>query len=410
MLDAVEKKNCHEEFGFTDVPFGEPSWYFGNPSPYYNKNHVAWRNKVRTFIQREIRPYAHKWDEAHDFPVQELRKKAYNAGVLCPYAPVELGGTPPEGGWDQFMNLIWLDEICCGGAAGASVCTFFITQMSLPHTLMFGTDDLKKRVAEPVIRGEAGICITLTEPQGGSDLAQLTTTAELTPDGKHYIVNGSKKFITGGTFTTFFSTLVRTSGEGHSGLSLLIIEADLPGITVRKLPATGWWSGNTTSVTFDNVKVRADNLIGNEGMGFFMMATVMNGERIVGCVGSLRAARSSLSEAIRYARQRNTFGKRLIDHQVIRHKIMHMARQVEACQAFVEQLCFQIQNGASVKEIGGLCAMAKVQCTQTSNFAPEKPSRFWEETPSSEEEREKLSKESPVKFACRLWAVGARRC
>ena len=122
------------------------------------------------------------------------------------------------------MNLIWLDEICCGGAAGAGVCTFFITQMSLPHTLLFGTDDLKKRVAEPVIRfvwvvvfifylfrklmvnfnrGEAGICITLTEPQGGSDLAQLSTTAVLSDDGSHYVVNGTKKFITGNHFVSF---------------------------------------------------------------------------------------------------------------------------------------------------------------------------------------------------------------
>lgn len=169
---------------------------------------------------------------------------------------------------------------------------------------------------------------------------------------------------------------MRTSGSAHQGLSLLIIEADLPGVTVRKLDATGWWSGNTTLVTFDDVKVRADNLIGQEGMGFMMMATVMNGERLIGIVGASRAARACLAEAIKYARQRKTFGKRLIDHQVIRHKIIHMARKVEAVQAFLEQISFQIQNGASVKEIGTLAALGKVEATQALEFCAREASQI----------------------------------
>ncbi len=120
-------------------------------------------------------------------------------------------------------------------------------------------------MAPVICKGEGGICITLTEPEGGSDLANLTTTAVKTPDGQHYIVNGVKKFITGGTVATFFSTAVRTGGPGVGGVSLMIIERDLPGVTVKKLEAQGWWSGNTTLVTFEDVKVKATNLIGKEG-------------------------------------------------------------------------------------------------------------------------------------------------
>merc|ERR1719329_1976986 len=149
------------------------------------------------------------------------------------------------------MFLIWIDETTRCGVGGVVLLLWQIGYMSVPHTLHFGSKHLKEKFAAPVIRGEKGMCITLTEPTGGSDLANVRTTATKSSDGKSYIVTGQKKFITGGTVCDYFSTLVRTGGDGHGGQSLLIIPKASAGITVRKLKAQGWWSGNTTSVDFE---------------------------------------------------------------------------------------------------------------------------------------------------------------
>lgn len=209
-----------------------------------------------------------------------------------------------------------------------------------------------------------------------SDLANLQTTAKKSECGKFYVVNGQKKFITGGLTGHFFSTLVRTGGPGLGGCSLLIIDKDLPGVDVQKIETQGWWAGNTTRVVFDDVKVPVENLIGKEGMGFYMMADVMNGERMVGVISACRGARGLMAMGIDYARNRTTFGKPLIKSQVIRHKIATMARLVEACQATVENLAYQLENGAKPKDIGGPIALAKVQCTNALEYCARETSQI----------------------------------
>eukprot|EP00933_Yihiella_yeosuensis_P064495 TRINITY_DN6787_c0_g8_i1.p1 TRINITY_DN6787_c0_g8~~TRINITY_DN6787_c0_g8_i1.p1 ORF type:complete len:412 (+),score=97.74 TRINITY_DN6787_c0_g8_i1:75-1310(+) len=363
----------HEQFG-SDVPYAEPAWYRGVPTPYYQEKHAKFRNKVRAYVDEHLKPYVDEWDEAGSCPIQELRQSALKAGVLCPWADEEMGGTPPEGGWDEFMFVIWADELGRCGAGGVAI-LFFITYMSLPHILHFGNDEQKERIAKPVIAGKAGMAITLTEPQGGSDLANIKTTAVKTADGKHYVVNGQKKFITGGQCVDYFSTLVRTGGPGFKGLSMLVIPVSSPGIKIQKLKATGWWAGNTTLVTFDDVQVQVENLVGMEGMGFPIMAAVMNGERLIGCAAATRAARLLLSEAISFARERKTFGHRLADSQVIRHKFAQMARRVEAAQAVVDGLAFSMINGAGAAEIGGPMALAKVECTTAHEYCAREASQ-----------------------------------
>lgn len=253
---------------------------------------------------------------------------------------------------------------------------FFITYMSLPHIILFGTDQQKETIAKKIIAGKDGIAITLTEPQGGSDLANIRTTAKKTEDGKHYIISGSKKFITGGQTVGYFSTLLRTGGKGFKGLSIVVIPADLPGVKITKLKATGWWAGNTTLVSFEDVKVPVENLVGQEGMGFMIMASVMNGERLIGCTGSVRAARTCLEESIKFARERTTFGSKLSDHQVIRHKFAHMARRVEAAEKVVDALAFSMNNGAGPAEIGGPMALAKVECTGAYEYCAREASQI----------------------------------
>jgi len=326
-------------------------------------------------VDEHLVPYVDEWDEAGSCPIEDIRLKAFAAGVLCPWGPKELGGTPPEGGWDEFMFIIWADELSRCGAGGVAILVF-ISFMSLPHITGFGSDHLKEMIARPVLAGKMGIAITLTEPQGGSDLANIRTTATKTADGKHYIISGSKKFITGGQCVAYFSTLVRTGDKGLAGLSIVEIPADAPGVTISKLKATGWWAGNTTLVNFEDVKIPVENLVGAEGMGFMVMATAMNGERLIGCAGAIRAARTCISEAISFARERKTFGKKLSDSQVVRHKFAQMARRIEAAQALLESLAFAMNQGAGAAEIGGPMALAKVECTSALEYCVRESSQI----------------------------------
>lgn len=365
----------HAPFGDTDVPFAEPAWYRGTPTPYYTADHARWRVRVREWCEREVAPFGAEWEEQGDFPIERLRASAAAAGVLAPWAPRELGGTPPPG-WDDFAFLIWVDEITRSVPGGVAIVLFFINVMSVPHTLRYGSEQLRELACRPVIRGDTTMSVCLTEPTGGSDLANLKTTARLSADGSEYVVSGNKKFITGGTKVGWFSTLVRTGGKGLGGVSLLLIPAGAPGISIRRLKAQGWWSGNTCSVAFENVRVPAANIIGKPGRGFQIMADVMNGERLIACVGAVRSARMCLVEGARFARTRVTFGHKLSEHQVIRHKIAQMALRVEAAQASVESLCFSMREGAKPAEIGGPTALAKVQCTQALEYCAREASQI----------------------------------
>lgn len=365
----------HARFG-DSTPFAEPAWYRGVPTPYYKAHHAAFRAKCRAWVEEHLLPHADAWDEAGHCPIEELRIKAAAAGLWCPWAPAEYGGTPPEGVWDEFMMLIWTDELSRCGSAGVAI-LFFITYMSLPHVLHFGTPKQLEDIAKPIIQGKAGMAITLTEPAGGSDLAGIRTTAVKVKLGgrEFYRVNGQKKFITGGLCVDYFSTLVRTVADatapptrGHSDLSILVIPRNLKGVNVRKITTSGWWAGNTTFVDFEDVLVPVENLVGQEGMGFMVMATVMNGERLIACQSATRASRACLAEAIHFARERVTFGRPLIKSQVIRHKFAQMARRIEAAQAVTDNLAFAISQGAGAKAIGGSMALAKVECTSALEY------------------------------------------
>lgn len=366
----------HKKFGEVDVPFAEPAWYYGTPTPYYTEDHANFRNGLRAWLEKEIMPFGDEWDEQQTFPLERLRKSAAQAGFLAPWAPRELGGTPPPG-WDDFMFLIWVDEISRAVPGGVGIVLFFINVMSLPHSIRFGTKHHHDLAVRPVTAGDTTCAITLTEPTGGSDLANIRTTAKLSEDKSEYIVNGNKKFITGGLHCGFFSTLVRTGGKGLGGCSLLLIPNNIPGVSVRKLKAQGWWSGNTTSVAFENVRVPAKNLIGKPGRGFLMMAEVMNGERLIAVAGAVRSARMCLTEGIKFARTRVTFGKKMITHQVIRHKIAQMARQVEASQAVLDQLVMTMKAGAGFAVLGGPTALAKVQATTSLEYCAREASQIF---------------------------------
>jgi len=205
----------------------------------------------------------------------------------------------------------------------------------------------------------------------GSDVASIQTSARKTEDGKHYIVNGEKKWITNGIWADFFTTAVRTGGPGMGGISLLLIEKSFPGVTTRKMKCSGAWPSGTTYVTFEDVKVPVENLIGAENDGFRCIMNNFNHERWGLVVQAARLARVCVEEAMRHALQRSTFGKKLIDHPVIRNKLAHMTRQVEATQNWLENVTFQMSSmskAEQAKRLAGPIALLKAQSTQTFEF------------------------------------------
>lgn len=225
-----------------------------------------------------------------------------------------------------------------------------------------------------VVTGKKIMSLAITEPGHGSDVAGLETTA--VRKGDYYIVNGEKKFITSGARADYFTTAVRTGGPGIPGISLLLIERDMPGVSVRRLKTQGGWSSSTTYITFENVKVPVKNLIGKENRGFAMIMKNFNPERFGVAASCNRFARVCLEEAIKYAKVRKTFGKRLVDHPVIRLKIAEMIRQIEATHALLEQICYQVNCKVGDEKLGGIMAFCKVQATRTFEFCAREASQI----------------------------------
>ncbi|MEI2733688.1 MAG: acyl-CoA dehydrogenase family protein [Rhodoblastus sp.] len=326
-------------------------------SLYYDESHEAFRETVRRFVDKEIAPFVDEWDEAGTFP-RELYKKAADVGILGLGYPEEYGGSP----CDQFHRIVLSQEMARAACGGVSASLNSHT-IGSPPILAVGPAAMKKRVLPQVLAGEKISALAITEPSGGSDVAQLKTTARR--EGDHYIVNGSKMFITSGVRADFYTVAVRTGGPGAGGVSLLLIERGMPGFTQQPLKKMGWWASDTAQLFFDDVKVPVENLIGEENKGFRYVMLNFNSERLGMAASCTAFSRVCLEEAISWARERKAFGGRLADQQVVRHKIVDMAMRVNATQAWLEQLAWRVQQGESpAAEI----AMLKNQATQTMAF------------------------------------------
>jgi acyl-CoA dehydrogenase len=328
-------------------------------SPFYNDSHILWRNQLRRFLAQEIIPNIEEWESAGELP-RSLHKTAAEFGLLGFGYPEEYGGTSE--GIDPFHRLLTSMEMGRMGAGGigASLMTHGI---GLPPILAIGSEEIKQRIAPAVLAGDKIIALGITEPSGGSDVAAIKTRAVL--DGDDYVVNGSKMFITSGMRADYLTCALRTGDSGSSGISLLLIEMDSPCVSRTRLEKMGWHSSDTAAIYFDDVRVPKGNLIGGENQGFAGMMHNFNGERLGMAAGCVGAAKACLEEAITWARQRETFGKRLADHQVIRHKISEMVRKIKATQSFLELCAWRVNQGETP---AADLALLKVQATRTSEF------------------------------------------
>jgi acyl-CoA dehydrogenase len=246
---------------------------------------------------------------------------------------------------------------------GASLTTGMA--FGVPPILKFGSRELQERFLPDLLLGKQRICIAITEPEAGSDVAGITTTATKTEDGQHYIVNGSKKWITNGIWSAYSTMAVRTGGPGPGGLSLLVVPLlGCPGVAMRRIRVSGQVSAGTTFIELNDVKVPVSNLIGKEGLGMKYIMTNFNHERLAIAIGATRQARVALSTAFEYCLKREAFGKTLMEQPVVRHRLAKCGAMLESQWAWIEQFVYQMTKLGKIEadiELGGLTAMAKAQ-------------------------------------------------
>ncbi len=324
-------------------------------SPFYNDDHESYRQVVRQFTAKEITPNVHEWDLAGEVP-RDLYRKAGDIGLFGDGFEAEYGG---HGQRDALMRLVLMEELCMSGSGGV-VAALFSNYIGLPPIQKFGSSDIKAEVIAPCQTGEKIGALAITEPSGGSDVARIKTTAR--KDGGDYVINGSKTFITSGMRADYFTAAVRTGPDGPAGISMIVIPGDAPGVARTKLDKMGWLASDTATLYFDDVRVPERYLLGEENAGFSMIVNNFNAERMDLAVQSVAFSRVCYNEALAWARERETFGRRLADHQVIRHKLVEMDRAINAHQAWLELLSWRLNQGDDpVAEI----AEAKVGATVT---------------------------------------------
>ncbi|CAO3634529.1 unnamed protein product [Cunninghamella blakesleeana] len=362
------------------VPYGDPTWYQDWNSPYYNETHIKLRKMMREFVDKEIMPFCHEWSENKEIP-KSIVKRAAELGILnaisgaatnpsiaslLPYS-LPAGIKPEE--FDIFHEFICIDELSRSGSGGLVWGLEGGLAIALPPVINFGSNEMRNKVTPEVLSGEKFISLAITEPSAGSDVANLTTTAK--DAGDHFIVNGEKKWITQGAYADYYVVAARTGGEGMGGISLLLIERALPGVNARAMDCQGMFGSGTSYITFEDVKVPKSNLIGKLNQGFKYIMTNFNHERLGIVMQANRMARVCIEEAFKHAVKRKTFGQPLVQHAVIRNKLAHCIRQVEATHAWLESVLYQVKtlpHESQAKVLGGPIALLKAQSTQTFEF------------------------------------------
>ena len=307
-------------------------------SPFLTAAHDQWRSALRSFVDAKIAPHLAAWNAAGTFP-DSLYIEAARAGLLGMGFAREYGGTGPV---DLYHRIIFAEEFFRLGSSVvfADLATHWI---ALPPIITSAPEVLRERIARPVLAGEKRMAFAVTEPSGGSDVGSFQTTAERR--GEMFVVNGAKTLISGATRADYLLTAVRTGGAGSGGLSLLLIEADRPGVSTASIAGLHWYNRNNGSIRFENVEVPVGHLIGVENKGFAGLAHQFNIERFSGIAATLAMARAAMAEAIAFARQRQTFGRRVIDHQVTRHKIVAMIQQVDMTYAYLDTVVWRFEQG-----------------------------------------------------------------
>jgi acyl-CoA dehydrogenase len=302
----------------------------------------ALRDLTRRFTEREILPHLARWEEEGALP-RSLHRSAAEVGLLGVGFPEAVGGSD---GTAVDALLVAEEMILAGGSSGL-IASLFTHGIGLPHIVEAGDPALLARVVRPVLAGAAIVSLAITEPDACSDVAALRTRA--VREGDHYLVSGSKLYITSGTRADFLTTAVRTGGEGAGGISLLVIDRASPGVLVSSpLKKMGWWCSDTAELHFDAVRVPAANLVGPEHGGFPQIMQQFAAERLSLAVQAYATAQRSLELTIAHAKQRETFGRPIASRQVVRHRLAEMAREVDVARTYTRAVIDRWQAGDPV--------------------------------------------------------------
>ena len=289
---------------------------------------VALRKSVRAFAEREILPHVEEWEQIGELP-RELSRRTAQAGLLGVGFPEEVGG---EGG-DSADVAIICEELHESGVPGGVFASLFTVGIAVPHMIASGDARLIEKFVRPTLRGELIGSLAITEPGGGSDVGHLRTTA--VRDGDVYVVNGSKTYITSAVRGDYVVAAVRTGDPGAAGISMLVIEKGTAGFEVsRKLAKMGWRSSDTAELSFTDVRVPAENLVGAENTGFFQIAQAFVSERIGLAVQAYSSAQRCLDITVAWCRDRQTFGKPLIARQTVQNTLAEMARRIDVARVY----------------------------------------------------------------------------
>ncbi|KAL8281196.1 hypothetical protein RQP46_006554 [Phenoliferia psychrophenolica] len=359
------------------VPYAEPGWLTAKDqykSPYYTDAHRSLALAMRSFVDVELIPEARASELTDTRPSQELVKKMSDLKILhMRLGPGKhLHGLTLPGGmrgedYDYLAELVVTQELARMGARGFQDGLSAGMWIGLTPILNYGTDKQKRDIITPVLAGDKHIALAISEAFAGSDVAGMQTTATLTPDGKHFLVNGTKKWITNAIWSDWFTTAVKTSDKG---MSMLLIPSKLEGVETKIISTSYSKAAGTTYITFDNVLVPAENLIGKKDEGFKIVLSNFNHERLVMCHFTARQCRQVTEECLKWAHQRQVFGKPLIEQPVIRQKFASMISRCEAGQSWLESITYQMSkmNYAEQSEhLAGPIALLKAYLTRCAH-------------------------------------------
>ena len=328
-------------------------------SPFDNEERRAFRESLCAFLAAEVSPFVDEWDEAGEIP-SALHEKVGALGVWGFGIDADEGGLGFD---DALMRAAYSEEFGRLGSSGVWA-ALNGRMISIEPLARLAPEALRRRILPELLSGRRGSALAITEPSGGSDVANLKTRAERR--GDDYFISGEKTFITCGMSADYFVVAARTGGEGVTGISLFFIEADQPGFQRTPLARKmGWWASDQATLYFDECRVPAAQLLGEEGRGFLSVMQNFNYERVGLIACSLGMMRACFEESVAWAQERVTFGRRLIEHQVIRHKLAEMSARIDATRAYLDQICWSINQGdVPVAEI----AKAKFWTTKNLEF------------------------------------------
>lgn len=331
---------------------------------YYTSEHRAFASSIKRFVEKEISPYVNEWDEAGSFP-RALYQQAANVGLMGLGYDAEHGGIPDA---DAFYVMLAAIEMAKAGSGGVHI-SLMIHSIGTPPIHHFARPEIRDEVMPQIIAGEKISALAITEPSGGSDVAAIKTKA--VREGDYYILNGEKTFITSGIRADYYTVAVKTDqhAQGAKGISMLLVDAHSKGITKSPLKKMGWWASDTAHLHFDNVQVPVSHLLGEENAGFKVIMNNFNMERFWLAAMAYGYALVCYEEALDWAKQRQTFGKRLVDHQVVRHKLVDMATQLTTTRALLEDTAYRMgQKELQGADLIAQISMSKNVATRTMQF------------------------------------------